>query len=212
MKKYTLVFCLTVALAMTQTAFSQDLILRFTGAKTDGSYVRLDSVTVQNINCSWTETAAYPDTVLIFKLSGISTAQDIAADIVAYPNPFSGATNVAVTMPQSGDATMQVFNLAGQKVMERAMKLESGENLFEVHLQEPEAGDEGAEEDEHEALDHPQAPLGGLVAVRGFLLDADLRLVLLRLLGGASGEEALPGRARGVSLLLVCRHGAALGV
>ena len=137
MKKYTIVLCIAMALAMAQTAFSQDLILRFTGAKTDGSYVRLDSVTVQNINRSWTETAVYPDTVLIFKLSGISTAQDIAADIVAYPNPFSSATNVAVTMPQSGDATMQVFNLAGQKVMERAMKLESGENLFEVHLQEP---------------------------------------------------------------------------
>ena len=137
MKKYTIVLCIAMALAMAQTAFSQDLILRFTGAKTDGSYVRMDSLTVQNINRSWTETAVYPDTVLIFKLSGISTAQDIAADIVAYPNPFSGATNVAVTMPQSGDATMQVFNLAGQKVMERAMKLESGENLFEVHLQEP---------------------------------------------------------------------------
>ena len=135
MKKYSLVLCIAMALAM--TAFSQDLILRFTGAKTDGTYVRLDSVTVQNTSRSWTETAVYPDTVLIFKLSGISTAQDIAADIAAYPNPFNGTTNVSVTMPQSSDATMQVFNLAGQKVMERAVKLESGENFFEVRLQEP---------------------------------------------------------------------------
>ena len=137
MKKYTLVFCLTMALAMAQTVFSQDVTLRFTGAKTDGSYVRLDSVTVQNTSRSWSETVIYPDTVLNFQPAGIIFPQAIATDIVAYPNPFNGTTNVVVTMPQSGDATVQVFNLAGQKVMERAMKLESGENLFEVRLQEP---------------------------------------------------------------------------
>ena len=139
MKKYTLVLCIAMAFAMVQTVFSQDVTLRFTGAKTDGSYVRLDSVTVQNTNRSWSETVVYPDTVLIFQMAGIISAQDIETDIVAYPNPFNGATNVAVTMPQSGDATLQVFNFAGQKVLERAMKLESGENLFEVRLQEPQA-------------------------------------------------------------------------
>lgn len=139
MKKNALILCIVMAFAMVQTVFSQDVTLRFTGAKTDGSYVRLDSVTVQNTNRSWSETVVYPDTVLIFQMAGIISAQDIETDIVAYPNPFNGATNVAVTMPQSGDATLQVFNFAGQKVMERAMKLESGENLFEVRLQEPQA-------------------------------------------------------------------------
>jgi hypothetical protein len=139
MKKNALILCIVMAFAMVQTVFSQDVTLRFTSAKTDGTYVRLDSVTVQNTNRSWSETVVYPDTVLNLQMAGIFSAQASATDIVAYPNPFNGTTNVAVTMPQSSDAMVQVFNLAGQKVLERAMKLESGENLFEVRLQEPQA-------------------------------------------------------------------------
>jgi len=100
-------------------------------------YVQLDSVKVQNINRLWTETLVYPDTVLTFAQTGIAETQGSAAEITSYPNPFNGTTNVAVTMPQSGDATLQVYNLAGQKVAERSMALAAGNNLFEVRLQNP---------------------------------------------------------------------------
>lgn len=137
--KKILAFFAVMAAVSAHTAFSQDITLTFTGARTDGAYVVLDSVQVQNISRSWTETVVFPDTVLSFLQSGsgIADVQGHAASLSAYPNPFNGAANVAVTLPQSGNAVVQVFNLAGQKVVEQAVALQAGDNLLEVRLQQP---------------------------------------------------------------------------
>ena len=138
MKKIFTFFAVMAAVSA-HSAFSQDITLTFTGARTDGAYVVLDSVQVQNISRSWTETVVYPDTLLTFPqpVTGIADVQGVAASLAAYPNPFNGATNVAVTLSQSTNATVQVFNLAGQKVVEQTMALQAGNNLLEVRLQEP---------------------------------------------------------------------------
>ena len=134
MKKIiTLLAVMTLALA--QTAISQDINLKFTGATTGGAYVRLDSVLVQSISSSWSEMLVYPDTVLSFTQTGIAETQGLAAELSAYPNPFNGATNVSVTLPRSSKAVLQVFNLAGQEVAERSLELQAGNNIFEVRLQ-----------------------------------------------------------------------------
>ena len=65
MKKLTIVFA-TMAISLSQSVSSQEITLRFTGATADGYYVQLDSVKVQNISRSWSETIVYPDTVLTF--------------------------------------------------------------------------------------------------------------------------------------------------
>ena len=124
-----------MALCVAQTAISQNITLTFSGITSNGDYLPLDSVQVQNINQSWVETAVYPDTVLSFSLSGLADAQNHAADIKAYPNPFNGTTHLSVTMPQSSNATIQVYNLAGEKVAEKTTTLESGQSFFEVQLQ-----------------------------------------------------------------------------
>ena len=138
MKKIFAFFAVMAAVSA-HSAFSQDITLTFTGARTDGAYVVLDSVQVQNITRSWTETVVYPDTVLSFPQSGsgIADVQGLAASLSAYPNPFNGATNVAVALLQSTNATVQVFNLAGQKIVEQSMALQAGDNLLEVRLQQP---------------------------------------------------------------------------
>ena len=117
------------------TAFAQNITLKFTGATNGGAYVRMDSVQIQNVSRSWSETVFYPDTVLTFQQTGITDAHSTSAEITSYPNPFNGTTNVAVTMPQSGEATIQLYNLAGQLLAERTIALEAGKNLFEVRLQ-----------------------------------------------------------------------------
>ncbi|MBR4804247.1 MAG: T9SS type A sorting domain-containing protein [Bacteroidales bacterium] len=132
--KKLLAFLAVTGLSLTM-AFAQNITLKFTGATSGGSYVRMDSVKVQNVSRSWSETLVYPDTVLTFQQNGIVEVQSSTADIASYPNPFNGTTNVAVTMPQSGNATLQVFNLAGQMVAERTMSLPAGKSLFEVRLQ-----------------------------------------------------------------------------
>ena len=133
-KNLTFLAVMSFALA---TVFAQDITLKFTGRITNGDYVRMDSVRVQNVSRSYTETLVYPDTVLTFQQTGIAEVQGTMANITAYPNPANGTTNVAVTMPQSGEATLQLYNLAGQRVAERTMSLEAGKNLFEVRLQNP---------------------------------------------------------------------------
>ena len=136
MKKLS-TFLVAMAICLAQTAISQEITLRFTGATAGGNYVQLDSVKVQNVSHSWSETIIYPDTVLAFTNVGIAEAQGLAAELAAYPNPFNGTTNVAVTLLQSGNALLQLFNLAGQKVAERTFELQDGNSIFEVSLQNP---------------------------------------------------------------------------
>lgn len=134
MKKLITLLALA-GLVMAQSAMSQNITLKFTGATDKGSFVRLDSVRVQNTSRSWSETIVYPDTMLEFPTVGITGAQGMSAGIAAYPNPFNGTTNVSVSMPQGGNATLRVYNIAGQKIIERNVTLVAGNNLFEVRLQ-----------------------------------------------------------------------------
>ena len=124
-----------MSLAVLPVAMSQNITLKFSGATAGGDYVQLDSVQVQNVSRSWTETVVYPDTVLSFQQTGLADAQGLAAELSSYPNPFNGTTNLSVAMPQSGEATLQLYNLAGQRVAERSMTLQAGSNNFEVRLQ-----------------------------------------------------------------------------
>jgi hypothetical protein len=123
-----------MSLALT-TALAQNITLKFTGVTTSGDYVQMDSVQVQNLTRSWTETLVYPDTVLEFPVVSIAEAQGAETRISAYPNPATGFTNVTVSVAQSGEATLQMYNLAGQRVAERVMALEAGQNHFEVRMQ-----------------------------------------------------------------------------
>ena len=113
-KLFTLLAVMT--LVMAQTSISQDINLKFTGVSTSGTYVRLDSVLVQSVSRSWSEMLVYPDTVLTFQQTGIAEAQGTPVNLVAYPNPANGVTNVAIAMPQSGEATLQLYTLAGQRL------------------------------------------------------------------------------------------------
>ncbi len=130
------IFCL----AMLQTAFAQNINLKFTGSTTDGKYVQLDSVKVENISRNWTETLVYPDTVLtLTDETGIDEMESNSLKCLLYPNPCNGKTNVFLTLAQDETVTMQVYNLAGQCIMEKQVQAEAGENHFEINLDHPQA-------------------------------------------------------------------------
>lgn len=59
----------------------------------------MDSVVVENVIRSWTETFVYPDTVLVFSSSSIAEAQNRDLGLESYPNPFRGSTNVRISAP-----------------------------------------------------------------------------------------------------------------
>ena len=127
--------CLTLIAA---TTIGQNINLRFTGTFTNGDYIRLDSVKVENLNRNWTEMLVYPDTVLNFNQTSISGAESSELELQSYPNPFSGKTSVRLSLPQTGNVTLQIHNLAGQKIVEEVIALNAGEHIFGITLKNAE--------------------------------------------------------------------------
>lgn len=127
-----LVALLTILMA--KVAFTQDVTLRFSGAMNDGGYLRLDSVLVENLTRSWSETLLYPDTVLTFSSSSITDAVGGAPALKCYPNPFKGTTTVSVAVTENCHATLRLYNLAGKLLAEKSQELAVGENVFRVSL------------------------------------------------------------------------------
>ena len=125
-------------LMMAQTAFSQNINLTFKGEDTDGKYVQMDSVRIENISRSWTETLIYPDTVLtLVDETGVSEVESNSLKCLSYPNPCNGRTNVMLSMEQEEAVTLQVYNLEGQQMMEKRVRVAAGENHFEISLDRP---------------------------------------------------------------------------
>ncbi|MBR0072266.1 MAG: hypothetical protein IJP95_00380 [Bacteroidales bacterium] len=116
-------------------AFSQTTV-RFIGQMINGMYIQLDSVMVENVTRSWTETLIYPDTVLVFSSSSIAEAQNRDFGLESYPNPFRGSTKVRISVPESGIYTLRMHNLSGQLLAETPQRLETGASLFDISLRE----------------------------------------------------------------------------
>jgi len=38
--------------------------------------------------------------------------------IKSYPNPFNPSTTIEFTLPESGYATLRIYNIAGQKILD----------------------------------------------------------------------------------------------
>ena len=136
--KSSLQVFVAVCLLMVQTAFSQTITLSFTGCTNHREYVQLDSVRVENLTRNWTEKLIYPDTVLI--LDDQTSVSEVTGDVakcISYPNPFHGTSRVVLTLPQSGQVTLFVYNMQGQQVMEKCVQVEAGESDFEISLDHP---------------------------------------------------------------------------
>ncbi|MBR5028066.1 MAG: T9SS type A sorting domain-containing protein, partial [Bacteroidales bacterium] len=131
MKKNILL--VTISFFVAHLSLAQTFV--FTGEYNGRYYQRLDSVRVDNLSRSWTETLVCPDTVISFSSSGVCCVDcDEKITLQSYPNPFRGTTSVMLTMPESGDATLRVCDLSGRIVMEKNVFLSSGNNAFDVSI------------------------------------------------------------------------------
>ena len=136
--KSSLQVFVAVCLLMVQTAFSQTITLSFTGCTNHREYVQLDSVRVENLTRNWTEKLIYPDTVLILDdQTSVSEVTEDVAKCISYPNPFHGTSHVVLTLPQSEQVTLLVYNLEGQRMLEKHVQVEAGESHFEINLNHP---------------------------------------------------------------------------
>ncbi len=138
MKKINFLTFILGCLCSIATVSAQTVSLTFTGRDATNRYVQLNKVVVTNLTKSWQETIYWPDTVLtLTNKTGISDVQEQGIGLFSYPNPFNGTSSVLLTIPQSEEVYMAVYNITGQRVMEFSSQLEAGINHFDIGFQKP---------------------------------------------------------------------------
>lgn len=50
--------------------------------------------------------------------TNVNETEELASSVAVYPNPFNGNTNLTFTVTQAGDASIVVYNLIGEKVID----------------------------------------------------------------------------------------------
>ena len=128
MKKTGIFFILFMALAL--KVISQDTettTLVFTADSPGGIYHPFNSVSVTNVTRGWTETLAYPDTVLVLRNT----------TCIVSPNPFSLQTNVRFQMSKEGRAAFVVCNINGQILASAESWLGQGMHNLTIALEKP---------------------------------------------------------------------------
>ena len=138
MKKVILLLTLLMTAFVSSTA-QETVTLTFTANTQEGMYCPFDAVNVTNVTRGWTETLAYPDTILVLSfLDGIGEQNGMAFRLgEAYPNPFTDETNVSLEMPVAGDALIQVVRVDGTIVATSQNHFEAGLHSVKVRLSTP---------------------------------------------------------------------------
>ena len=138
MRKASLLLSLLLA-AFTSSMAQESVTLTFTANTQNGLYCPYDAVNVTNVTRGWTETLAYPDTVLVMNpMGGISEQNEMACRLgEAYPNPFTDETQMSLEMSEAGDVLIQVVRVDGTIVATHKGRLEVGLHSVKVRLSSP---------------------------------------------------------------------------
>lgn len=138
MKKECLLLLLLL-LSFLPSQAQESVTLTFTANTQSGMYCHFDAVNVTNVTRGWTETLEYPDTTLIL---GYTTGVNVVSEQSlrlgeAYPNPFTGETNVPLEMPGSDFVFLQVVRVDGVVVATSQAHLDAGSHLIKVRISSP---------------------------------------------------------------------------
>ena len=145
MKKQILSFIIgTMVLAfLFGTLQAQTVTLTFTGKDTNNHWVRLDRVAITNLTKGWQETLVYPDTTLTMQNStGIDDTETMYTSSLHLsqnnPNPFTGTTDVNLTVADAGAVTLEIVDGNGKIVETRhGTSLQPGTHQFRIHVASP---------------------------------------------------------------------------
>ncbi len=138
MRKVSLLLSLLLAAFISSMA-QESVTLTFTANTQNGLYCPFDAVNVSNVTRGWTETLAYPDTVLVMNsIDGINEQNGMACHLgEAYPNPFTDETQMSLEMSEAGDVLIQVVRVDGTIVATHRNRLEAGLHSVRVRLSNP---------------------------------------------------------------------------
>ena len=140
MKKQILSFVIgTFVLAfLLGTLQAQTVTLTFTGKDANNNWVQLNRVAITNLTKGWQETIYWPDTTLTMQ-NGTGIDESVANGGFGLsqnnPNPFSGTTDVNLTVADAGAVTLEIVDGNG-KIVETwcTASLQPGTNQFRVSL------------------------------------------------------------------------------
>ncbi len=137
-RKIFLVFILFMGVL---AAVAQTCTLRFTGTDNQRQhYVKLDHVNIFNKTQLWQEVIYWPDTTLVLGGTGLDEygIEKGYRIMQNTPNPFSGSTEFAITLPQERSVLIEIFDITGKKVVAKSFgMLEADTHIFNVTLQTP---------------------------------------------------------------------------
>jgi hypothetical protein len=142
MKKKNIFLAAVCAFALNIQA--QNMVqLSFTGQLIDGSYIQLDSVKIQNITRSWTETLYFPDTVLEMeektgKPPFVTSLENGGLELSsAFPNPFNGTTDIVLQLPADETVNFSLYDINGKICLSRSLELEAGKHTLKLTTAAP---------------------------------------------------------------------------
>lgn len=111
--------------------------LTFTGKDQHGSHIKMNGITIQNLNRNWQETLLFPDTVYTLNIG--TEIDDIpqANEMKVMPNPFDGQTRVNIFSANNENAKMVIVDINGKTYASYEGRLTSGDNFFDITLTTP---------------------------------------------------------------------------
>ena len=134
--------CILALVLMGVTTFAQTVTLTFTGRNAANHYMQLDRVVITNQTKGWQETIYWPDTTLIMQnVTGIDNASETRYTTSLQftqnnPNPFTGTTDVNLTVADAGAVTLEIVDGNGRIIVgaNNYSPLPTGTHQFRVSL------------------------------------------------------------------------------
>ena len=121
-------------------AVAQNTTIQFVGKdRTGNDYVRLNHVSVFDEDQLWHEMLYYPDTTLFL---GPVSVEDYAMQdfrlMQNVPNPFEGITDIALSLPDVRDVTLEIYDMLGKVLVKQSFpSLQEGTHLFRASMTSP---------------------------------------------------------------------------
>ena len=129
-----------ILLSLCIGAFAQTATLSFTGRDASDRWVRLHHVVITNQTQNWSETMAWPDTVLTIEngtgIYDVETCRGASLQLFQnHPNPFNGTTDVLLAATDAGAVTLEIADAYGRVVeMQNFASLPIGIHQFRITL------------------------------------------------------------------------------
>ena len=137
MKKH---FILSVLLMFSFLMSAQETVtLKFTSNYRNGSNMPFDYVIVKDITHNWLELLSAPDTIIVLTAYDGIDELDIKGGLLseAFPNPFSGITNLMYSLDKPQQTKAQLFSFNGHLISEFEGSLDAGTYMFTIEMDRP---------------------------------------------------------------------------